>query len=426
MLKHRLTAPLLAGSLAAMTLAPSAQAEPSQPDGLSVPDRVIQAYRDLDRVHIAAQYTFYASFPEETEFVTTRYAIWLDRDAQRLRIERPGFTLVCDGWTVFLQSDAIPDKHLAAPLDEDLTYDALVSLVPDVDEPVPPALILLLSDEPIAWLSDGLALTADALKPHEHDPAARPRFRLPGPQGEMTYSVSPGSMLLEDVVQIADPKQLQGSGLDDARWHYHFDLDAHDEPFDEDIFTLETAEDSKAVETMAELLAPPSNPNAGGGGGPTLLGQGLPDLALDPLGDGDPIDLSDLEGDLVILEFFATWTRPSLTDLGDLQAYRDWAEEEELDIGVYTVAVMEKSSDMRDYFDRLSQQTGIEYDLPVLMDVTGEAAIELGLPALPRTVIMRDGQIVDVLGGRKPDFLQTLQDRTAEWMGEETTDEAAE
>ncbi|XAL99086.1 TlpA disulfide reductase family protein [Phycisphaeraceae bacterium D3-23] len=419
--RHPITPPPacpLAIVLAAALLAPSAQAAPTDGDGLDVPDQVIQAHRDLSRVHIDVRYTLYAAFPEETEFVTTEYAVWFDRDAQLLRVERPGFTLVCDGWTVFLQSDAIPDKHLEAPLDDDLTYDALVALVPDVDEPVPPALTLLLADEPILWLSGGMAINADALKPRDDDPQARPRFRLASPLGEMTAWAAPDSMLLDDVVQIADRKELQGSGLDDARWHYHFDFTIHDEPFDEDLFKLDVADDSEAVETMAELLAPPSNPNTGGGGGPTLLGQSMPELALDPLGDGDPVDLDDLEGELVIVEFFATWTRPSLTDLGDLQAYRDWAEDEGLDVGVYTVAVLEKSKDVRDFFERLSQQTGIDYDLPVLMDVTGEAAIGLGLPALPRTVILHNGAIVDVLGGRKADFLQTLQDRTAEWMGE--------
>ncbi|MFI4862093.1 MAG: TlpA family protein disulfide reductase [Phycisphaerales bacterium JB063] len=412
-----LSAPLLCGLLAASMPAPARQAAPADPDGLSLTDRVIQAHRDLPRVHLSVRYTLYFSFPEETELVTTEYRVWFDRDAKLLRIERPGFTLVCDGFTVFLTSDAVPGRHLEAPLDEDLTYDALVALVPDVDDPVPPALTLLLADEPIAWLSGGAAVTADTLKPRDDDPAARPRFRLPARLGEMTVSATPGTLLLEDVVQIADRQQLQGSGLDDARWHHHYRYEMPDEPFAPDLFTLETEPGSQAVETMAQLLAPPSNPGNNGGGGPTLLGRSLPEIMLDPLGDGDPVDLSELEGDLVILEFFATWTRPSLTDLGDLQAYRDWAEEEGHDVGVYTVAVLEKSKDVRAFFERLTELTGIEYDLPVLMDVTGEAAIELGLPALPRTVVMRDGEIIDVLGGRKPEFLQLLQDRTAGWLG---------
>lgn len=423
----RTSPPVLAITTALLTVGAWAAPE----DGHDpLPAQVIQAHQGLDRVSVTASYTVYFSYPDETEFVSTDYRVWLDRPTQRLRIERPGFTLVCDGQTVFLRSSTIPDRHLEAPLDEDgLTYDALVDLVPDVHNPIPPALTLLLADAPMAWLSEGHSPTADALKPRDDDPRARPRIRLATTLGDLTLNCTPETLLLEDAVLVADPKQLQGSGLVDARFHHHIAIEPADAPFDDVLFVLET-EGSTPMATMAQLLAPPPNPNANpGGGGPTLIGQALPDVALDTLEGDDPVSLGELcdqhEG-VVIIEFFATWTRPSLTDLGDLVAYQDWAEEEELDIHVVTVNVMEKSKEVREWFERLAALTGIDYDLPVLLDVTGEAAIGLGLPALPRTVVLRDGEVVDVLGGIKPDFAGLLRERTPRWLGEEAEEEMEE
>lgn len=405
-------------ALAAALLTAPAVCAPG--DGDPLPDRVLQAHRDLDRAHIVADYTIYFSYPDETEFVSTHYEVWLDRATRRLRIDRPGFTLICDGQTVYLRSERIPGRHLEVPLADGLTYDALVRLVPDVNDPVPPALTMLLADTPMMWLSAGHAPSADALKPRDDDPAARPRLRLPTQLGDLTFSCESGTLLLDDVVLVADDKQLEGSGLVDARFHYGLAIEPSAEPYADAVFEFET-DNSQAVGTMAELLAPPRNPNAPQGnnpGGQTLIDVTLPDVELAVLDGDEPINLSTLDEGVVILEFFATWTRPSLTDLGDLVAYQDWAEEEGHDIRVFAVNVLEKSKQVREWLALLSEQTGVEYDLPVLLDVNGQAAMTLGLPTVPRTVIFVDGRIVSVFGGIKPGFGQALRDATPGWLGE--------
>jgi thioredoxin-like negative regulator of GroEL len=60
----------------------------------------------------------------------------------------------------------------------------------------------------------------------------------------------------------------------------------------------------------------------------------------------------------------------------------------------------------------------VDYDLPVLLDVTGQAAMTLGLPTVPRTVVFVDGRIVTVFGGVKPEFGQMLRNATPGWLGE--------
>ena len=255
--KPRRTTALLA---TALLTGPSALAAPVDGDQATLPDRAEQAHQDIERAHVRTTYTIYYSYPDETEFVGTEYAFWLDRPNQRLRIERPGFTLVCDGQTVYLRSAAIPDKHLEVPLGEEgLTYSELVDLVPDVNEPVPPALALLLADEPMAWLSAGHAPAAQHLKPRTDDPLARPRLRLPTQMGDITLWLTPETLLLQDAVLVADAKHLVGGPLTDARFHYHTTIEPVEHPFDESLFTFDTA-DSDPASTMAQLLAPPPPP----------------------------------------------------------------------------------------------------------------------------------------------------------------------
>ena len=413
--------------LTTLTCVTPAWAMPGEDGDEGLPARVVQAHRDIERGHVSAHYTAYFSHPDETEWVSTTYQVWLDRPAQRLRVDRPGFTLVCDGQTVYLRSESLPGRHLETPLGGKLDYAALVDLVPDVNDPVLPTVILMLADEPMFWLSAGHANRAQSLRPQNNDPESRPRLRLTAQLEELTLACDPGSHLLDEGVLLIDPQQFAGTDLTETRLHYQFEITPAAEAFPDKTFQFET-EGSQAFATMDELLAPttpttiPHQAAQAGPGQPvTLLGQTLPEIELQVLDQGEMNNLATLDEGLVVLEFFATWSRPSLTDLGDLVAYRDWAQEQGYDLRVIAVNVMEKPKQVREWLERLSQQTGIDYDLPVLLDVAGEAANALGLPTVPRTVVLVDGAIVEVFGGLKPEFGQMLRDATPGWLGEEDT-----
>jgi len=400
-----------------LTLAAPAFAQPEDETRTQQVQRIHQA---LDHAQLSVIYTVIFEYPDHSECLASEYEILFDRPTSRLRISRPGFTVVCDGQTVFLRSDAIPNRHLEAPLEGPLTYSTLVRLVPDINDPVPPGLVMLLSDDPMRWLSSGFSEEAVAVKPREADAETRPRLRLATGIGEMLQAYNAESMLLEQVVVTADPKQLLGGPLVGARFQFTIDMEVNADPIADERFGFDT-EGSEACATMADYLAPPAGANPGAGNGTTLIGLEMPDMELARIGEEDAVNLRSIEADVVIYEFFATWTNPSATDLPTLEAFEAWAEEEGVEVEVVLVNVLQKHREVSAYLERLG------VDLPVLLDTAGDATMELRLPAIPRTLIVVDGKIVDALGGTKPEFDQMLRDRLPVWLGDEADgeDEAA-
>ncbi|MFN3168838.1 MAG: TlpA family protein disulfide reductase [Phycisphaeraceae bacterium] len=406
-----------------------AHAQPRPPGNApaSASDRVVQAHREIASARVEVRYVPYFSYPGETEFVVMNYHVAFDRKANRLRVERPGYTLVCDGKDLLLLADDLPGRHLRRPMDGGLTYEKILEVFADLNDPMPPAVILLLADEPMGWLSGGATTTAARRVPDDAGNDTRTHLRLAMPVGEVRLACDARSRLLDEMTVVIDRQQLAGTDLQDLRFHYGLQWSSVNQPIDDKQFELDL-EGSQEMSTLAQFLAPPNVPgnagpggadgpggNAAGGGG-TLLGLTLPDMELDVLGEDEPVNLSELDKGVVIVEFFATWTRPSVLDLPALADYKAWCKEKEHSVSVYTVAVGEEPEAMTKWLDALEKTAEKQIDLPVLMDTSTEAAMALKLPTVPRTLVVVDGKIVEVFGGVKPTFLEDLKKATPGWL----------
>ncbi|MEO0477760.1 MAG: hypothetical protein AAF085_17595, partial [Planctomycetota bacterium] len=102
-------------------------------------------------------------------------------------------------------------------------------------------------------------------------------------------------------------------------------------------------------------------------------------------------------------------------DLPTLSAFKAWCREEKKNVAVFTVAVGETADSMTPWIDALEKAAKQKIDLPVLLDTEMKAAMSLGLPTVPRTIIAVDGRVVDVYGGLKPNFLDVLKKGLSEW-----------
>src|SRR5215208_2807560 len=56
-----------------------------------------------------------------------------------------------------------------------------------------------------------------------------------------------------------------------------------------------------------------------------MTGEPAPDVTLTLL-DGSPLRLSDLQGDVVVVNFWASWCEPGRTEMPELQAFWDEAQ----------------------------------------------------------------------------------------------------
>ncbi|MGB0768268.1 MAG: redoxin domain-containing protein, partial [Phycisphaeraceae bacterium] len=400
---------------------------------------VVAAHRAVESAAIEVRFSQYFSYPDETEFVSADYRIWFDRPGKRLRVERPGYTLVCDGRDVLLVADALPGRHLRTPLGDALTFATLVGIFPDLTQPLPPALVLLTAESPMSVLSGGQRSAATRVL-LDDIPAEVLTLRLPGAQGATTLAMRADDKLLDSLLLEIDAQRLANSGIDAVRLYYGIDWVSVNEPIADEVFELDVSR-SHEFSTLAAFLSPNGgNAQAGAGGGQgagpgggggvaagaSLIGMPLVDLALERLGDNEKVNLAELNEGVVVLEFFASWSKTSVLDLPALADFRAWSIEQSQPATVYAVAVGERSEKMTKWLAALESTAGREVDLPVLLDPKTEAAMAMKLPTVPRTLIVVNGRVVEVFGGVKPTFLEDLKRGLPGWSAKASGRESAE
>ena len=120
-----------------------------------------------------------------------------------------------------------------------------------------------------------------------------------------------------------------------------------------------------------------------------LLGQPAPSLAL-PLLDGSGVfDAAELEGRVVIVNFFASWCIPCREEQVDLTATADAFSNS----GVTIVEIVYQ--DTADNALAFLNETGFSTDAVYLADPDGRAAIAYGVFGIPETFfVAADGIIV--------------------------------
>ncbi|MEM9795017.1 MAG: TlpA disulfide reductase family protein [Pseudomonadota bacterium] len=107
-----------------------------------------------------------------------------------------------------------------------------------------------------------------------------------------------------------------------------------------------------------------------------------------------PGDLSDYAGQVVVLNFWATWCAPCRHEMPSLQGLQDVLGEDGLSVVTIAMGRHKKAA-----MERFWQEAGID-TLPLHMDPEGALARGFGVTGLPHTVILgRDGQILAQLRG---------------------------
>lgn len=404
----------------------SAVAEPL-PTGQTHTERVVEDHRGVASARIGVRFVQYFSYPDETEFAIAEYQVVFDRDNKRLRIDRPGYTLISDGLDVLLVAEALPGRHLRMPLEDRFTFERLLEVFPDISQPIPPALVMLMAESPVEQLSGGLSDTMTRVTPEHVADDGLVFLEVPIQQGVAQLTLIKESGLLASMLAEIDAKALVGSGIDAVRLHYDIKWSEVGEPVADEAFELDLKQ-SHEMTTLAAFLSPnggnaQNNPGAGPGGqgggvaaGGSLVGMPLPEIELVQLGSDEKIKLSDLNQGVVVIECFATWSKTSVLDLPALAAFKDWCKEKKYEVQVYPIAVGEQAEHMTKWMEALEKTAKREIDLPVLLDTSTDAAMAMKLPTVPRTLIVVDGRVVEVYGGMKPEFLDQLKKNTPGWL----------
>jgi peroxiredoxin len=118
-----------------------------------------------------------------------------------------------------------------------------------------------------------------------------------------------------------------------------------------------------------------------------------PDFTLESL-DGDAITLSDLKGQVVIIDFWATWCSPCVEALDHLQQIH----EQYADQGVVVLAI--DIEETREEIASFVADRG--YTMIVLLDRDSRVSELYGVQGIPHTLVVdQEGELHHALGGAR-------------------------
>ncbi|HEY9474124.1 MAG TPA: TlpA disulfide reductase family protein [Mycobacteriales bacterium] len=122
-----------------------------------------------------------------------------------------------------------------------------------------------------------------------------------------------------------------------------------------------------------------------------LVGRTAPDFTLPGL-DGPPVHLSDLRGQVVVVNFWASWCAECHTEQPALNAV--WDQFRDSGVVLLGVDFEDNDADARSYL----ATSGSRY--PVVVDADSRTALAFGVRGVPETfVVDQTGRIVDRVVG---------------------------
>jgi thiol-disulfide isomerase/thioredoxin len=138
---------------------------------------------------------------------------------------------------------------------------------------------------------------------------------------------------------------------------------------------------------------------AGGKGNDTrsLEGKKAPAFSL-PTVDGKTVDLEQLKGSVVVLDFWATWCGPCRQAMPHLQELASNTELAEKGLKVFAVNLREGEDKIKPFIEKS------KYTFTVPMDKDGKLAEQYLVQGIPTQVVIgRDGTIKRVFIGFDPE-----------------------
>jgi cytochrome c biogenesis protein CcmG/thiol:disulfide interchange protein DsbE len=112
---------------------------------------------------------------------------------------------------------------------------------------------------------------------------------------------------------------------------------------------------------------------------PPQVGQPVPDFQLTAF-DGSPMDLGAQRGQVVVVNFFASWCAPCRQEAADLEQV--WREYQDWNVQFFGIAYKDASSKAQTFLDEF----GVTY--PSAVDPGNETARTYGVTGVPETFVV--------------------------------------
>lgn len=149
-----------------------------------------------------------------------------------------------------------------------------------------------------------------------------------------------------------------------------------------------------------------------------LVGQPAPDFKLADL-SGDNFQLAEHRGEVIVLDFWATWCSPCLQTMPLVdEIVREFPDQK---VRLLAVNMEEQPGEIKSTLERH------KLNVPVILDIDGVAAARYSVTSIPQTVVIdRDGNIARLFIGGGPKLAEPLRQALKELTDPQPTSDKAD
>lgn len=378
-------------------------AGPEDPAASALREKVVEAYANTQTYRATVRSSARVVEPRRERVETTVVHVAMDRAGRKMLLDIPEMRVVRDGDTLRVGLAQWPGQHLEMAAPEDMDFTSLNQAMPQLlDQSIfPPDLTLLLSGD---WDGRFNAGSVRLVEPGVDDDDTGPGLRFRTAFGNMTFWLDPQSHQVRQAVLDADSSQFNPRANQNSTMTmtYEIQISDPDQALAEDTFAFDT-ENSQACGSLQELQQA-IQASMRGSMRHALEGKDAPPIELKTIED-EAFKLDEVEAEVVVLDFWATWCGPCREGLPQLQAFADWAKDGGKPVAVYAVNLQETPEQVETFWEEMG------LSLPVLMDQDGQVAGAYQVQGIPQTVVIHQGRVAHVHVGNNPQMLQTLQEQ---------------